>query len=64
MEKIMKVGIPSEFETLCLENVWMYNILLLASKKAITKRWLVKDSRGLAQGGSGYLHNGEANIPS
>lgn len=26
------------------ENVWMYNILLLASKKAITKRWLAKDS--------------------
>lgn len=54
MEKIMKIVIPSGFETLYLglrpdtvkgpENRYMYNILLLASTKAITRKWLVKDS--------------------
>lgn len=54
MEKIMKIVIPSGFETLCLGlrpdivkgpgNKYMYNILILASKKAITRRWLTKDS--------------------
>ena len=51
MEKIMKKVIPSGFETLCLglrtdtvkgaEN--KYKILLLASKKAITRKWLAED---------------------
>ena len=52
--------IPSEFETLCLglrpdtvkgsENKYLYNILLLASKKAITRKWLVKDSHTVEDG--------------
>ena len=50
----MKIVIPSGFETLYLglrpdtvkgpDNRYMYNILLLASTKAITRKWLVKDS--------------------
>ncbi len=53
MEKIMRIVIPSTFEALYLglrpdtvkgfESKYMYNILLLASKKAITRRWLTKD---------------------
>lgn len=49
-----QIVIPFEFMTLCLglkpdtekgpENKYMYNILLLSSKKAITRKWLVKDS--------------------
>lgn len=65
----------SVFETLCLglradsvkgsENKCMYNILLV-NKKAITRKWFVKDSysRGLDQYGLGYFYNGEANIHS
>ena len=75
IEKIMKIVIPPEFETLCLglrpdtvkgsENIYMYNILLLASKKAITRKWLVKDSPTVEdQSGPGHLYNGEANIHS
>ena len=50
----MKIVIPPDFETLCLglrpdtvkgsEDIYMYNILLLASKKTITRKWLLKDS--------------------
>lgn len=53
IENIMKVVIPLKFDTLCLgltpdtvkgaENKYMYNILLLASKKAITRNWLTKN---------------------
>lgn len=54
MEKIMKVVVPLTFETLCLglipdtvkgpKNKYIYNILSLASKKAITRNWLSKNS--------------------
>lgn len=53
MERIMGIVIPSGFEALYLglrpdtvkgsQHKYMYNILLLASKKAITRRWLTKD---------------------
>lgn len=53
MDRIMGMVIPSGFEALYLgsrpdtakgsEHKYMYNILRLASKEVITRRWLTKE---------------------
>lgn len=56
MESILNATIPFQFHTFILgmikiktEDTYLYNILITAAKKAITKRWLLPDPPSVEQ---------------